>query len=239
MVRIQKCPNCGANLKLDKTTGILKCNNCDSTFSLDKNDMPEEFNFIDSGNKFLKLEEYKKAFECFEQACNISPDNYACWLGLAKSITKNFTFIDKATLKEAKGYVVNANKCVSPDDEKTLEKELDEYYKLVSNFTRTQKNESKKSTIQSILQTITLTILIIVSIIGLMAIYFSDETSFFWQIIDICVLIAVNYLLYFAIFKLTYLFKFKKPYQTIISIFLFILSLALAVGINIFALSTI
>lgn len=239
MVKTHKCPNCGANLKQDKITGILKCNNCDSTFTLDKKDVPEEFNFIDAGNKFLKLEEYKKAFESFEQACNISPDNYACWLGLAKSITKNFTVINSSNLKETKKYIANAKKCATDEDIKKLENELKNYYTLFENYTKTQNKEIKNNSYQSIFQVLTLSIFVVLAIVGIVIVFTKANETFIWKLVDTAILLAMNFALYFIISKILPLLKFKEKHQIAISIILFILFIAISVSLNIFALSTI
>lgn len=239
MVKSQKCPNCGANLKLDKLTGILKCKNCDSTFSLDKKDVPEEFNFIDAGNKFLKLEEYKKTFDSFDQACKVSPDNYACWLGLAKSITDDFTFIDNTILKETKNYVANAKKCATDEDKKILENELKDYYDLVENFTKTKNKEIQNDSYQSIFQVITLAIFVIIAIVGIIIVFAKIDESFFWKLINIAILLVMNFVLCFIVSKTLPILKFKEKHQLVINIILFIILISIAVGINIFVLSTI
>lgn len=239
MVKSQKCPNCGANLKLDKLTGILQCNNCDSTFSLDKNNIPEEFNLIDNGNKFIKLKEYEKAFECFEKACNVSPDNYACWLGLAKTITKNFKTIDESNIKEAKKFVTNARNCATDEDFKTLENELKNYYSLVESFEKKQKQEKQNNSYQNKLQLTTLAIFIILTIASILVICLSVKDASIWKVIDIVIILAINSVLYFFIPKLLLLLKFKTKKQIAISIIIYVIIMLTVLGINIYALTTI
>lgn len=238
MVKSQKCPNCGANLKLDKLTGILQCNNCDSTFSLDKNNIPEEFNLIDNGNKFIKLKEYEKAFECFEKACNVSPDNYACWLGLAKAISKNFKTIDESNIKEAKKFVTNAKNCATDEDLKTLENELKNYYSLVESFEKKQKQEKQNNSYQNKLQLTTLAIFIILAIASILVICLSVKDAFIWKVVDIVIILAINSVLYFFIPKLLLLLKFKTKKQIIISIIIYVIIMLTVLGINIYALTT-
>lgn len=237
MVKVQKCPNCGANLKLSKLTGILNCENCGSTFASDKKDIPEEFSYIDAGNKFLNLKEYKKAFASFDQACKVSPDNFACWLGLAKSITNDFSFVNDSILKESEKYIANAKKCALDENSKILNSELKNYYDLVENFTKTQNKEIKNNSIRSIFQGLTIAIFLAIAISGIVIILTKSNEAFIWKLINIAIILAINFVLGFIIFKSLSFFNFKEKHQIIISIIIFIIFIAIAVGINIFAFS--
>jgi len=114
-----KCTECGAAIKVEDTKDAGICNFCGTAFitqkvinehhthvtkHVTKNvfgvDGKSAENFCEDGEVFLKLKDWEKAENAFEQATIMEPANYLGWFGLVKAHTENFTYLGDNTHKE-------------------------------------------------------------------------------------------------------------------------------------------
>lgn len=124
-----KCPNCGADIKVDKTSENAKCEYCNSHIIVDDaiakyklevsgkvevSNLPSVNNLIKLGMRHYEDEEYEEAYSEFSKAIELDPDNSELILfkGLTKSLMTNYLSFD---LESAVNGYKNAIKGDLPD----------------------------------------------------------------------------------------------------------------------------
>lgn len=139
-----KCPNCGANIKIDENQKKGICEHCgteyvtediinnyqtinhyNTTQNITKkiygSDRLEADELIHNGDVFISLNEFAKAEEAYNKAIRLNPADWRGWFGIVKCATNNFTnYTDKTHLE----YLDKA-KTVANEKER---KEIDELY---------------------------------------------------------------------------------------------------------------
>jgi len=140
-----KCTECGANIEVDdcKEAGI--CNFCGTAFvtqkvinenhtHVTKNITKNVFgkkgksaeNYCDDGETFLKLKDWEKAEEAFEEATTLEPRNYLGWFGLVKVYTENFSDLYDEVHEE---YLVKALAVANEEEKRNIVSMLEAYKK--------------------------------------------------------------------------------------------------------------
>ena len=137
-----KCPNCGANIKVDGESKTGRCefcgaeyitqdvinqysvNNHYSTVQYVTKNMAggtglEAEEYIRNGDVFISLNMYDKAKKAYSQAIELNPGDWRGWFGMVKVCTKNFT--DYEDISHI-GYYENAEKVASPEQREEIEK---------------------------------------------------------------------------------------------------------------------
>lgn len=130
-----RCPNCGADIEVNKDNQTTKCQYCNSRIIIDDaiakykievsgnvtiDNLPTAINLVKLGTRCLNQKEYKEAREKFEKAIEIDPDNSECIikLTLSKIIMDDIeeSSLDKLliSIKEAAKY------CDGPDLDKYI-----------------------------------------------------------------------------------------------------------------------
>ena len=220
-----KCVNCGAVLKLKKSTGIYKCPNCGSEFS-DENIQRPEVTFLNAGEKFMELEEYDKAFEAFENACKLAPDNSACLLGMAKADTLDFSLLLDKEVKNIEKYMKNALDNASEDEKKSFSSDLKRYNELLEDFNKKNNERRKLNTFGTVLRGV-----VIAALVGLLVIKISiisgSQTGFFWKFVGVVISLAIDFVI---VYMLSIIFKKvhpKKVWQYVL--FIIILTIIIVV----------
>ena len=93
-----KCPNCGADLNMNKNDEIIKCKFCGLNSIIDNEKIVLEHKIkddnyettLDKALTYLnKLSKYQKAKELFLILSEMNPGDPQVWKGLIKSETKN------------------------------------------------------------------------------------------------------------------------------------------------------
>lgn len=102
-----KCPNCGAQIDVDKNSDSTKCEYCDSKIliedaiekykleisgAIEINNMPKLENYIKLGNRNYEDGEFNEAYKMYSKAIELDPDNYIIVLrqGLSKTLCTNY-----------------------------------------------------------------------------------------------------------------------------------------------------
>jgi len=138
-----KCTECGAAIQVEDTKDAGICNFCGTAFvtqkvinehhthitkHVTKNVFGQKGksadDYCDNGETFLKLGDWDKAIEAFEQATTLEPSNYLGWLGLFKSYTENFTDLDDTEHEE---YYRRALAVANDDEKKIIKTLCDEF----------------------------------------------------------------------------------------------------------------
>ncbi len=99
------CPNCNAPIEVDKDVERFKCKFCGAQIVVDdeiikvnhtilSGEKEEKFK---NANAFLKLKEYDKAFDCFEQLSEEYVYEARAWYSLVLCLTHEFTFFELDT----------------------------------------------------------------------------------------------------------------------------------------------
>lgn len=142
-----KCPNCGANIDVDKDSDSTKCEFCKSKIIVDDaiakykveisgkvevENLPKIENYMKLGDRYFDDKEYNDAFKQYEKACELDPDNAKAVLrkGLSKSYSTGYGQFD---LKAAINGMKNAYKLLKKQeaDSKTVNSYIIECYSLV------------------------------------------------------------------------------------------------------------
>ena len=106
-----KCPNCGAQIDVDKDSDTTKCEYCKSKIIVDDaiakykveisgkvevSNLPKIENYLKLAERHYNDKEYKEAFEQYEKACELDPENYIAVLrrGLSKSYSTGYGNFD-------------------------------------------------------------------------------------------------------------------------------------------------
>ena len=142
-----KCPNCGADIKIDGNKDKTTCEYCKKIILNERNitllnnisvdGIQTNSELIVSANELMDMREYLKAKKIFLEFVEKNPNDYQGWLGLLICRTRNFTIKDNNILfkKDVENYYNHFNK-IAPDDIK------DKYYDLIKNYLQ-QENEVK------------------------------------------------------------------------------------------------
>jgi tetratricopeptide (TPR) repeat protein len=72
---VVRCPSCGAQLEVSKSSDIMKCEYCGSKVVVNES-LNNTKNFLDMANNEFKLGNYEKAHEYFEKVLETDPKNY-------------------------------------------------------------------------------------------------------------------------------------------------------------------
>jgi tetratricopeptide (TPR) repeat protein len=108
-----KCPQCGASIQVESGREAEICAHCGTAFVTEKavaavsnfntsivqnitkhihgNEKNEADDYIKSGESYLTLKAYEKAYRMFEQSLDLYPSNWRGWLGLAQAGTRGFS----------------------------------------------------------------------------------------------------------------------------------------------------
>lgn len=109
-----KCPNCGANIKVDGESKTGRCEFCGAEYITQ--DVVNQYSvnnhystvqyvtkniaggtgleaeeYIRNGDVFISLNMYDKAKKAYSQAIELNPGDWRGWFGMVKACTKNFT----------------------------------------------------------------------------------------------------------------------------------------------------
>lgn len=225
---MNKCPNCGANLKLDRATGLKRCENCGY-------EEREELSFqngitlIDSGNKFLDLKEYENAVDCYEKASQINPKNYAAWLGLAKAKTQNFAFVDENNVKIIDKYLKNAKNSASNEELKTLNQEQSKYDALKEKLLKLNKKIRNQLLFSKLLGFAVIVFFVVLAAVNLVF-AINSSSGVIWKIAGfVLMLIGEVFICAFVMFLMTVITPSKKWEKIVCLIFLVVLLVIVAV----------
>ena len=86
-----KCPNCGAQIQVDKNSNSTICEFCDSQIfveeaiekhrievsgSIEINNLPKLENYLKLGERHYNNGEYEESYEMYSKAIELDPDNY-------------------------------------------------------------------------------------------------------------------------------------------------------------------
>ena len=137
-----KCPNCGANIKVDGESKTGRCEFCGAEYTTQ--DVVNQYSvnnhystvqyvtkniaggtgleaeeYIRNGDVFISLNMYAKAKKAYSQAIELNPGDWRGWFGMVKACTKNFT--DYEDISHI-GYYENAEKVASPEQREEIEK---------------------------------------------------------------------------------------------------------------------
>ncbi|MCL2370599.1 MAG: tetratricopeptide repeat protein [Firmicutes bacterium] len=145
-----KCTECGAAIEVEETKDAGICSFCGTAFvtqkainehhthvtkHITKNvfgvDGKSAEDFYANGETFLKLKEWEKAEEAFEQAKTIEPSNYLGWLGLARTATRDFSNINSNTYIE---YLDKALAVANNDEKEIINKAFERHLILKKEF---------------------------------------------------------------------------------------------------------
>lgn len=220
-----KCVNCGAVLKFRKSTGIYKCPNCGSEFS-DENIQRPEVTFLNAGEKFIELEEYDKAFEAFENACKLAPDNSACWLGMAKAETLDFSLLLDKDAKKIEKYMKNALDNASEDEKKSFSSDLERYNELLADFNKKENEIKKLDTFGTVLRGVVIAALVVLLVIKI-SIISGSQTGFFWKFVGVAISLAIDVVIVYVLGIILKNVQPKKVWQYVL--FVIILTIIIAV----------
>ncbi len=155
-----KCPNCGANIKVENNNKTLVCEHCGAKFLLEdvvnkyqtvnqynttqnivKNiyghDTLETADMIRNADVFVTLGEFSKAENLYTQVINANPADWRGWFGFVRIKTKNFT--DLADTKHLE-YLEKARK-VADNQQKT---EIDNIYSEYLQKIKEEKERQRK-----------------------------------------------------------------------------------------------
>lgn len=97
-----KCPNCGSSIEVEKRKKKVNCEYCGTSFVVDDDvievkhlmagEISEEQEFINAETNLNKLKNYDEAYEIYLSLSKRYVDNPEIWIGLLRSITKDFTY---------------------------------------------------------------------------------------------------------------------------------------------------
>ncbi|MBR6073517.1 MAG: hypothetical protein IKP76_04280 [Bacilli bacterium] len=139
-----KCPNCGANLKVNSDDESVKCEFCEQTIIINDaiacyklkvsgtvsvNGISSNADLIESGNELISIGEFLKAKKCFKEFSEKCPKDYQGWLGLLICRTRNFRIKDNNILfqKDVENYYSHFKS--------TAPKEIsDQYYETIDRY---------------------------------------------------------------------------------------------------------
>lgn len=142
-----KCPNCGADLKLDTEKTSVECEYCkqnimveeaverykievSGTISIDG--IVSDSELISSANDLLEMKEFLKAKRKFQEFSEKCPNDYQGWLGLLICRTRNFTIRDNNIVfeNEVKKYYEHFLKTAPENIKNQYKKILDAYFHI-------------------------------------------------------------------------------------------------------------
>ena len=100
-----KCPNCGAEIEVDKNSDSTRCDYCNSKIiveeaverlRLEVSNLPKCDNFIVLGDRCYKDKKYKEASDYYGKALELDPNNYYAILreGFSKTMNSKFYNLD-------------------------------------------------------------------------------------------------------------------------------------------------
>ena len=151
-----KCPNCGAQIEVDKNSDSTRCEYCNSkiiveealeSYKLNKvevSNLPKYENYIILGDRYYNDKNYKEACEYYGKALELDPNNDYAILrkGFSKSLSSNFHNFDvRSSIQALKNASYALKKDLSSDKYeraifscyniiKDLEDSLFEHYKV-------------------------------------------------------------------------------------------------------------
>lgn len=158
-----KCPNCGANIEVDEEQETTKCKYCGDAILIDRalekynveikvTNVPDLESYLTLGERSYFDEDYIKAFEYYNRAIILDPNNYliVLRLGLTKELIADY---DNLSLQQFNNTIDNSMKLANQDMEKyativreslncikIIETRLDNYYENAS----LDKNEASR-----------------------------------------------------------------------------------------------
>lgn len=133
-----KCTQCGANIEVDDTKEAGICKYCGTAFITEKainnyntyitnnnnfaganvvvqGSTDDVEQYITRAETFLKLNEYKQAYNIYKDICFKFPMDYRGWIGEVISYTENYTKINEYSYEFYLGYFDKALKVASSD----------------------------------------------------------------------------------------------------------------------------
>ena len=123
-----KCPNCGANINVDEEQETTKCEYCGDAILIDKaiqkyqieikvTNMPDIDNYLVLAERCYNDRDYFKAYEYYEEAVKLDPNNYMTVLkiGISKALADNYKWLNMNNLNCA---LTNSVKLADKDKEK-------------------------------------------------------------------------------------------------------------------------
>lgn len=99
-LQVPLCPMCGGVLEIGSGATSVKCKWCRNTVlvleakkqgQISVDGIPTLADRINSGYTFLNTGDYDRAYESFNYAIQIAPNNYKIWWGLVLVGTENFS----------------------------------------------------------------------------------------------------------------------------------------------------
>lgn len=233
-----KCNNCGGNLKLNRITGLYKCTSCGSEFSIEKENIQSERVFLNAGEEFLSLKEYDKAFESFDMACKLTPSNAMCWLGMIKSVTKQFSELKAENFKTIEKYMRNVEKCLTEDERKSISDDLMKYKSLKDKYLQSEKERKISEKFSDFLKYSIVVVFCIIVILNF--VFFTKSNSeYVWKIVGFVLLLIIDIVIFKVVSLLANLFKPKKKLHYWLIGIIFTLVLVLLFSLDILFAKTI
>lgn len=135
-----ECPNCGAKLHLNNSSKRAFCNYCGNQIIVDTVIKLANAAFISlekkikSGETSLKLNEYAKARDVFDEVTEIAPERYEGWLGLFNAKSINGKIYDNDYCEDLN----NALQCAKGNAEKEVV-----IQNLINKYVNRPKNKKK------------------------------------------------------------------------------------------------
>lgn len=221
-----KCENCGGNLKLNRITGLYKCTSCGSEFSLESDNVQPEKVFLNAGEEFLDLKDFDKAFESFDTACKLSPNNARCWLGMVKAKTKMFAKLNADNFKDVEEYMRNAEKYLTDDERKSVSNDLKEYKNLKENFLQWEKSKRNSERFSQILK-YSIFVVFVVTVIMNLVFAINSKSEFIWKTVGFVIILVIDVALFKIVSILVNLVKPKKKWHYWLTGIILVLVLAM------------
>lgn len=146
-----KCPNCGSSLKVEKRKKNVECEYCGASFVVDDNtievkhlnagEINEEQEYINAETNLNKLKNYDEAYNIYLSLSKRYVDNPEIWIGLLRSLTKDFTY-KYATADFKKLYQKYWNNYIALADKKEVDEYAKKYKEYVDNVDASSENSS-------------------------------------------------------------------------------------------------
>lgn len=147
-----KCPNCGSSLKVEKRKKNVECEYCGANFVVDDNtievkhlnagEINEEQEYINADTNLNKLKNYDEAYNIYLSLSKRYVDNPEVWIGLLRSLTKDFTY-KYATADFKKLYQKYWSNYIALAEKKDIDEYSKKYKEYVDNVDASSENNSE------------------------------------------------------------------------------------------------
>ncbi len=227
-----KCPYCGDTINVVSGKSVQKCSSCGNEFVLDKEEVSEYDVLIENANEFLRLNEFKKALDCYETANKIKPKGFEGWLGIAKSETENFNKLNNENFKKVDRCIDSVKNLITKDDKKSIEKDLESYEELKLFYNKNKESINAGLKYNKFLLILTLVSFLICLIINIIFAV-KSQASYVSKIGDCILLSAIIFVVTRVMYHIFNLIKLKTKTNMIILIVMNILICALLIFVDV------